>query len=55
MSTSDRQTETAPWPLQMWRRLKRDLRDMRVRHARERAELTAWIIEVEHLLSGAER
>jgi hypothetical protein len=33
-----------------WRRLWREQRDMRVRHARERAMLTAWRIEVIHLI-----
>jgi len=47
-------TETALYPWQVWRRLKRNLRDMRARHAMERAELTEWIIEVRHLLSEAE-
>ena len=38
----------------LWRRYCRDMRDTRVRHARERAAITAWRIEVEHLLAGGE-
>ena len=41
-------------PFAAWRRLGRALRDMRVRHARERAALTAHLVEVEHLLAGLE-
>jgi hypothetical protein len=40
------------WSWQTWRRYRIALRDMAVRHARERAALDAWIIEVEYLLSG---
>jgi hypothetical protein len=37
-----------------WRRFRRELRDLRVRHARERAALTAWMIEVEFMLDSME-
>lgn len=41
------------WPWQMWRFWRTQLRDMAVRHARERAELDAWIIEAEYELKEA--
>jgi hypothetical protein len=42
------------WPWQVWRFWRTQLRDMTVRHARERAALCAWIIEVEHELKDGE-
>lgn len=35
--------ETLPW--QIWRRVRRQWRDQAVRHARERAVLTTWVVE----------
>ncbi len=49
--------QTTPPPLcpwRLWRRFRRDWWDMQVRHARERAALTAWCIEVEHYLADPE-
>lgn len=36
--------------VQLWRSYRLALRDMEVRHARERAALTAWTIECQHHL-----
>lgn len=38
------------WPWQVWRHFRAQIRDMEVRHARERAALTAWEIECWHYL-----
>lgn len=40
------------WPWQVWRHFRTKLRNMEVRHARERAALTAWEIECWHLPTG---
>lgn len=40
---------------QIIRHFRCEMRDMAVRHARERAALIAWIIECEHYLSGVDR
>jgi len=34
----------------IWRQFRRDHRDLAVRHARERAAFTAWVIEANHRL-----
>lgn len=41
------------WPRQVWRFWRTQFRELAVRHARERAALDAWIIEVEHELKEA--
>jgi hypothetical protein len=49
---SDKPTSIPFWPWQVWRHYQRVFRDMAVRHARERAVLDAWVVEVEHMLKG---
>jgi hypothetical protein len=42
------------WGLRFWRNYERQIRDMNIRQARERAALTAWQIEVEHAMRERE-
>ena len=41
------------WPWQVWRYYRVALRDLAVKHARERAELDLWEIECRHALREA--
>lgn len=54
---SDKLQTTVPahlvWPWQVSRFWRTQLRDLAVRHARERAAMDAWIIECEHELKEA--
>jgi hypothetical protein len=54
MTIRDSRTTIPFWPWQVWRQYQVALRDLAVRHARERAALDAWIIECEHELKEQE-
>ena len=56
----ERTETTVPfWPWQVWRHYQRYyqmlLRDLAVKHARERAALTAWEIECWHYLQESQQ
>lgn len=56
LSSKSQTTDRLPfWPWQVWRHFRTKLRNMEVRHARERAALTAWEIECWHYLQENQR